>query len=181
MITIEQCRAARGLLGWTQQDLANASGLSKTAINNFEKRHSDIKAESLRAIRLAFETAGIEFQSDNGLRQRKKQVEVLHGSEGFTRLGDDIIQTLTEQDGELIMLCARPLTPETQTLRKRLESENITLRALQTDGITTFIYGSKLALQMRDGAMIVIIDSPSASDAERERLTAANAPKSRSA
>ena len=34
MITIEQCRAARGLLGWTQQDIADASGLSKTAINN---------------------------------------------------------------------------------------------------------------------------------------------------
>lgn len=181
MITIEQCRAARGLLGWTQQDLADACGLSKTAINNFEKRHSDIKAESLRAIRLAFETAGIEFQSDNGLRQRKEQVEVLHGTEGFTRLADDIIQTLAEQSSEVIMLYGRPITAETQALRKRLESENITLRSVQTDGITTFIYGPKLALQMRDGAMIVIIDSPSASDAERERLAATNVPKSRSA
>ena len=42
MITIGQCRAARGLLDWTQQDLAEACGLSKTAINNFEKGHSDI-------------------------------------------------------------------------------------------------------------------------------------------
>ena len=70
MVTIEQCRGARGILGWTQQDLADASGLSKTAINNFEKQHSDIKAESLRAIRLAFESANIEFIGSEGVSKK---------------------------------------------------------------------------------------------------------------
>ena len=82
MLTIEQCRGARGLIGWTQQDLADASGLSKTAINNFEKRHSDIKAESLKAIRMAFESMDIEFLEQNGVRRKSENARLLKGKRG---------------------------------------------------------------------------------------------------
>lgn len=94
MLTIEQCRAARGLVGWTQQELADACGLSKTAINNFEKGHSDIKADSLKAIRSAFEKADIEFLDNQGLRRRTDDVEVLKGPHAFDDLIDDIVRTL---------------------------------------------------------------------------------------
>ena len=179
MITIEQCRAARGLLGWTQQDLANACGLSKTAINNFEKHHSDIKLESLRAIQAAFETAGIEFQGDNGLRKRKGQIEIIHGDDRFERLADNIIQTLAQGRKEVIVLNDQPTDAQTETLCMRLTSRNISIRTEDSKGITTYIYGPKVALQLRDNETIVIIDNLEASNAERARFDneATNTPK----
>ena len=98
MLTIEQCRAARGMLGWTQQDLADASGLSKTAINNFEKGHSDIKTESLRAIRMAFESLDLEFIGQEGLRKKKDNIRILKGETALESLADDIEKTIWEKE-----------------------------------------------------------------------------------
>ncbi len=40
LLTPEQCRAARGLLDWTQEDLAQKAGVSRSTIRDFEKgRH----------------------------------------------------------------------------------------------------------------------------------------------
>lgn len=95
MITVEQCRAARGLLGWTQGDLALACGLSKTAINNFEKGNSDIKQVSLEAVRRAFEKERIEFLGYSGLKKRSETFSILRGGSAFGELLDDIVSTLT--------------------------------------------------------------------------------------
>jgi len=103
MITVEQCRAARALLGWTQQDLADACGLSKTAINNFETEHSDIKSESLRAIRLAFESLDIEFLEDQGLKKRRDKVDIFKGPHALTHLIDDIYLSLKDTGGEVLV------------------------------------------------------------------------------
>lgn len=94
MITIEQCRAARGLLGWTQGDLALACGLSKTAINNFEMGRSDIKNISLAAIRKAFEARDIEFLNGSGLKKRSETFSVLRGEGAFEMLLGDIVASL---------------------------------------------------------------------------------------
>lgn len=90
MITVEQCRAARGLLNWTQHDLAQASGLSKTAINNFERGISHMKAESLGLIRNAFEDQNIELIGHNGVRKLDDTVRILKGPDAMRRLWDDI-------------------------------------------------------------------------------------------
>lgn len=198
MITIEQCRAARGLLDWTQQDLADASGLSKTAINNFEKGHSDIKNESLRAIRMAFESADLEFIREEGLRKKTEGAQILKGPSAFSELLDDIYQTLRENGGEiLINNMDENIAGETQPKKllehmERLRENGITERILcaksvnlmlmreadhrwlsgespQT-GPVTFIYGPKVALGLWDYAMIVIIESQDASRAESARF-----------
>ncbi len=104
MITIEQCRAARGLIGWTQQDLADASGLSKTAINNFEKEHSDIKAESLNAIRLAFESLDIEFIAQDGVKKKSESALFLKETYAFESLLTDIITTLESSNDKTLRI-----------------------------------------------------------------------------
>ena len=103
MITIEQCRGARGILGWTQQELADASGLSKTAINNFEKQHSDIKAESLKAIRMAFESADIEFLDKYGVRKKTQDIQILSGDHALDSLLHDIYMSCDKHSNELII------------------------------------------------------------------------------
>jgi transcriptional regulator with XRE-family HTH domain len=57
----QQSRGARGLLDWTQSDLAKAATLGLSTIKNFESDRRDTTPANLNAIRRALEDAGIEF------------------------------------------------------------------------------------------------------------------------
>lgn len=57
-----QCRGARGLLNWSQSDLAERSGVGHKTIADFERdATSRPYKRTLTAIITAFEAAGIEF------------------------------------------------------------------------------------------------------------------------
>ncbi|CCG42111.1 helix-turn-helix domain-containing protein [Magnetospirillum molischianum] len=66
MITPQQIRGARAMLGLKQSELAALCGLSTTGINNIERGASDPKASTLAAIRAALEAAGVIFIDQNG-------------------------------------------------------------------------------------------------------------------
>jgi len=78
MITPAQCRAARGLLNWTQPDLARAANVGTTTVRQFEVSGAMPRPATLTVIRLAFEAAGVEFIPENGggagLRLKKTEV-----------------------------------------------------------------------------------------------------------
>jgi transcriptional regulator with XRE-family HTH domain len=57
----EQSRAARGLLDWSQAELAARSNLSESTIRDFEKGRRVPAINNLAAIRRALELAGVEF------------------------------------------------------------------------------------------------------------------------
>ncbi len=61
-----QVRAARGLLGWTVRDLANAAGIHRNTVNNFERERYAGRPETIAAMRKALEMSGVEFT--NGKR-----------------------------------------------------------------------------------------------------------------
>ena len=65
-ISVQLCRAARAMLGWSQGDLAEAAAVSRTTIVDFERSIRIPHRNNLAAIRRAFETAGIEFLAENG-------------------------------------------------------------------------------------------------------------------
>lgn len=66
-ITSAQCRAARGALGWEQQDLAREAKVSDQTIRGFEKGRHTPKDSTLLLLRIAFERHGIVFlDSDDG-------------------------------------------------------------------------------------------------------------------
>jgi transcriptional regulator with XRE-family HTH domain len=62
----EQSRAARGLLDWSQTQLASRSNLGESTIRDFEKGRRVPTANNLAAIRRALEEAGVEFIPENG-------------------------------------------------------------------------------------------------------------------
>jgi DNA-binding transcriptional regulator YiaG len=65
-MTPEQCRAARGWLDWSQDDLASAAHVSLSTVRDFEKgRHIPI-ANNLAAMKAALEVQGIVFVDDGG-------------------------------------------------------------------------------------------------------------------
>ena len=67
-ISPSQCRAARGLLNWTQGVLANKVGVGVKTIRDFESGKRQPHPLTLAAITQSFEQAGIEFLDNNGLR-----------------------------------------------------------------------------------------------------------------
>jgi transcriptional regulator with XRE-family HTH domain len=65
-ITPEQCRAARGLIGWSQGDLESAAKVARKTLVDFERGARTPYLRTLAAIRTALEAAGVEFIPENG-------------------------------------------------------------------------------------------------------------------
>ena len=58
-ITPAQCRAARGLLDWTQEQLAEQADLSRSTVRDFEGgKHGLQRASAAQVVRV-FEAAGL--------------------------------------------------------------------------------------------------------------------------
>ena len=66
MITPQQCRAARGLLDWTQQELADQAKVGVVTVRQFEAGDVTPRRATLQVIRRAFELAGVELINANG-------------------------------------------------------------------------------------------------------------------
>lgn len=105
MISIEQIKAARALLEWTQEDLASAAGLSKPAINMLERRLSNPTMDTLNAIQTALERAGVEFTAGPGVRLCSAilKTQIFEGDDSLLRLAHDIFETLKGTDGALMV------------------------------------------------------------------------------
>ncbi|WP_231367909.1 helix-turn-helix transcriptional regulator [Acetobacter aceti] len=56
-----QCRGARAMLEWNQDRLAEAAGVSRPTIKDFERGARTPHPNNLAAIRAALEAAGVEF------------------------------------------------------------------------------------------------------------------------
>lgn len=67
-ITSEQMRAARGLLRWSQHELATHSGVSVATIKRMEAETGPLGGYQMTAntLRRTFEDAGVEFIGENG-------------------------------------------------------------------------------------------------------------------
>ncbi len=78
MMSPAQVRAARALLDWSREDLAERSGSFVNTVANFETGKSDPKRSTLIAWRNALAKAGVEFTDETdehgpGVRLRKKR------------------------------------------------------------------------------------------------------------
>jgi predicted transcriptional regulator len=67
VITIEQIRAARGLLGWSQSELAKHAELSLPTVKRVEAgTGTRVSDEARRRIQRALEKGGAQFIAENG-------------------------------------------------------------------------------------------------------------------
>ncbi|MFP4003121.1 MAG: helix-turn-helix domain-containing protein [Alphaproteobacteria bacterium] len=73
MITPAQCRAARGLLKWTQTELAAAAGVAWSTVRDFEAERRKPIRRNMEAITGALEAAGVEFTNGDepGVKLRR--------------------------------------------------------------------------------------------------------------
>jgi transcriptional regulator with XRE-family HTH domain len=79
LITTRQVKAARALLGWSQEDLARRSGISEPTIARLESAEGELggREDTGEKIKKAIVNAGVEFIDENGggpgVRLRKRQ------------------------------------------------------------------------------------------------------------
>jgi len=102
-ITTAQIRGARGILNWSQADLAQRTGISATSIGSIENNQSTPRANTLNTIQKAFEDAGIEFIGLDGVKQKTGQVRILTGRTGFWDFYQDIYETLRVNPGQVVV------------------------------------------------------------------------------
>ncbi len=173
-ITIEQIKAARALLDWTQEDLANRAGINIGQVRNYEAARAKPQAV-LEAIYKALLNAGIEFMTD-GARKRTPEMRILRGQQGFWDFYDDVYETVRAHGGKILInngdvgLFWKWLGEKRHSHKERMDAlknfeqkiifregsdgargsyETTTYRLLpaeQFSGVPFYVYGKKLAI-----------------------------------
>lgn len=138
---ISQIKAARTLLDWTQDDLANRAGLSKFSVANLEVARTTPQKATIDKIVKALELAGIEFIED-GVRLKKNTVTIIDGDGWYLRLLDDVHHTLLEQENpELLLEFADENQSPTEIIEKikAMRADGIKMRLMVCEGNTTIM------------------------------------------
>ena len=82
-VTAGQVRAARGLIGWSQEDLASRSKIGRATIADFESGKREPYQTTLLTIRAALESAGVIFVEENGEGPGVRLRKTSQGTEGL--------------------------------------------------------------------------------------------------
>ncbi len=94
IITGRQIRGARGLLGWSMEDLAAKTGLTRITIRQIEAETVQPQEKTLTKIFAVFDKHGIEFQPDEGIKIRKQDTRSYSGKSGYRQLLDHVYETV---------------------------------------------------------------------------------------
>lgn len=125
------------MLDWNQQELADRSGVSKSAIVNLEKEKAEPEASTLRKLKNALEKEGVLI-SEEGISKRD-----LFNIQFSTYLDvlDDIERVLPN-GGEVLVHCAddRKSSDAVNKKLKDLKNKKITFRTTISEG-NTFVSG----------------------------------------
>ena len=196
MLKPEQVRAARALLDWSQQELAERAGTARMTIRHIEEGTVQPHRGTIADIVKVFSDHGVEFVGDHGVSRRDDQVVKLTGETVFFRVLDDVIATLRDtRGGEALFACVSDAVspPVVVENYRRLRRSGIAMRSLVKAGDTclmgalreyrylpekffhnnaTVIYGDKFATMILDpetGAdrAAVIIRNPHVAAAQR--------------
>jgi transcriptional regulator with XRE-family HTH domain len=77
MMSPAQCRAARGLLDWSQQQLAEVARVGVVTVRQFEGGGSTPRNATLDVLVRALESAGVEFMNGNAPGVRLKVAPIV--------------------------------------------------------------------------------------------------------
>ncbi len=100
-ITAAQIRAARGMLDWSRDELAQTSGISSGTIRNLEIGNLSPRENTTARIRQAFEGAGISFLEGEGIRRERMDVKIIDGFDSCEFFFDTVLHTIKRKGGEL--------------------------------------------------------------------------------
>src|SRR5579859_1980219 len=108
MLSPEQCRAARGWLDWSQEELAQRANVALSTVRDFEKGRREPIANNLQAIRQALLSGGVELVDEGvtaGIRGKARiserdilgpALDFINDAGGFMTTSD-LIKALEDQ------------------------------------------------------------------------------------
>ena len=140
-ITVEQVKAARALLGWSQEELANQARLTQNQISSFEFGRTK-PADVLEVMYRTFMFHGVTFPK-NGVQLNPESVGTIEGEGWYTRLLDDVYATLIDkEEAELLIFCAddKASPPEVNDRYRKIRNAGIRMRQLVEEG-NTYLMG----------------------------------------
>ncbi|HBM91398.1 MAG TPA: hypothetical protein DD400_05965, partial [Rhodospirillaceae bacterium] len=151
MINGRQIRAARALVDMSQDELAEAAGLTPQAIRKIESNKVTPREGTISDIMKVFRNHRIEFIDNQGVRFIPEDVEVLNGKEGIRRFFDLVFEHAQTSGGTIrqngigdktFFDCAPEETAE-QGARMAIlvpKRKNIYVRAILANGNMDFMY-----------------------------------------
>jgi len=150
LLKARQIKAARALLDWAQENLAQATGLSIGTIQKLERGEIYPRPATIEKIRSVFVENGIEFIEPGGVRHRQEEIILYSGKEAAYDFFNSIAQSIKKHDEIDIVSRSGSLfdfDPEsTETGMERLmalkSQMNATLRCLLTEGFALPITAS---------------------------------------
>ena len=196
IITPSQSRGARGILNWSQLDLAERCRNTVATVSAFENGAA-VSQKTIEKVFSVFDSAGIAFLDDDGVKRRNTiTVRTLNGDDANYRLLDDVYFSLKDAGGEVLIAGLKEPGKDQAVLRshvekhvQRLKAAGITERILIEEGDTDLIappewyrwlpkgnfldhpfqlYGSKLALiTWGPPQQIIVIDHAEAAESFR--------------
>lgn len=135
-ICVDQLRAARSLLNWSQAELSKKSGYALATINNIERGQYQAHSATLDNIVQTFEEAGIQFIDGPGVRIDTSdfRIKCYEGVDAFHYLFKKILLAL-EEGGELYVsgLDERALKEQAADEIKKLQAslnKNVSVHVL---------------------------------------------------
>ena len=125
-ICLEQLKAARSLLNWSQEDLAKKSGYSLATINNIERGQYEAHSATMTDIVQTFEQAGVQFIDGPGVKidEADFRIKAYEGEQALGYLFAKIGLALKETEDECLYICGMD---ESLLKQKALEKDLKTL------------------------------------------------------
>lgn len=98
--SISQIRAACGLLDWSASDLAEKIGVSKQMMSAYLAGKSGVSTLNLEKIAHVFDTEGIEFTPEDGVKRKSLRTQTFHGQSGMIAFMGLVYKEARDHGGE---------------------------------------------------------------------------------
>lgn len=145
-ITPDQIRAGLGLIGKSQSDMAEATGITSTTISQY------LRPESDKTVKISTQEAFIKYIEDHnavfiegGVKRATDNIQIIDGEDCYLKTLDRVILTLLDLEEEsrelLIMFASDSVSPSEVNNKYRIMRKNgIKMRQLIEQG-DTYIMG----------------------------------------
>ncbi len=141
-----QLAAARGMLGWSLKELSKRTHVTVEAINKFERGGVDNPRKStIQALRDAFESEGIEFIEQSGIRRRDNSLIEFSGEDSYQKLIEHALASLKNRNQEMWVLFGEDSksTENVVDVELRLRKKGIKMKFLVSDANSYLRYPLK--------------------------------------
>lgn len=98
-----QVKAARAILDWSQEDLAEAANLSIRTIRNMEMGTLSVRRSTQATIRQVIEKLGVEFTAGEGVKRRPpEETKIFEGPNSCEDFLEDLHKTIKQKGGDIV-------------------------------------------------------------------------------